>query len=122
VSVREIQGDFIEESDYFKLGGNSTLRGYREEQFRGNRVAWSNIEYRYLISRRSYLFAFFDSGYYLVNGDESKKIVETSAFKNGYGFGMSFETGIGLLSVSYALASGEGFSDGKIHFGIINQF
>lgn len=122
VSVREIQGDFIEQSDYFKLGGNSTLRGYREEQFRGNRVAWSNIEYRYLISRRSYLFAFFDSGYYLVNGDESKKIVETSAFKNGYGFGMSFETGIGLLSVSYALASGEGFSDGKIHFGIINQF
>jgi outer membrane protein insertion porin family len=122
VSVREIQGDFIEESDYFKLGGNSTLRGYREEQFRGNRVAWSNIEYRYLISRRSYLFAFFDSGYYLVNGDESKKIVETSAFKNGYGFGMSFEAGIGLLSVSYALASGEGFSDGKIHFGIINQF
>lgn len=122
VSVREIQGDFIEESDYFKLGGNSTLRGYREEQFRGNRVAWSNIEYRFLISRRSYLFAFFDSGYYLVNGDESKKIVETSAFKNGYGFGMSFETGIGLLSVSYALASGEGFSDGKIHFGIINQF
>ena len=85
-------------------------------------MAWSNIEYRYLISRRSYLFAFFDSGYYLVNGDESKKIVETSAFKNGYGFGMSFETGIGLLSVSYALASGEGFSDGKIHFGIINQF
>lgn len=122
VSVREIQGDFIEESDYFKLGGNSTLRGYREEQFRGNRVAWSNIEYRYLISRRSYLFAFFDSGYYLVNGDVSRKIVETSAFKNGYGFGMSFETGIGLLSVSYALASGEGFSDGKIHFGIINQF
>lgn len=122
VSVREIQGDFIEESDYFKLGGNSTLRGYREEQFRGNRVAWSNIEYRYLISRRSYLFAFFDSGYYLVNGNESRKIVETSAFKNGYGFGMSFETGIGLLSVSYALASGEGFSDGKIHFGIINQF
>lgn len=122
VSVREIQGDFIEESDYFKLGGNSTLRGYREEQFRGNRVAWSNIEYRYLISRRSYLFAFFDSGYYLVNADEARKIVETSAFKNGYGFGMSFETGIGLLSVSYALASGEGFSDGKIHFGIINQF
>ena len=122
VSVREVQGDLIEESDLFRLGGNSTLRGYREEQFRGNRVAWSNIEYRFLTSSRSYLFAFFDAGYYLREGNAEKKIEETSSFKTGYGFGMSFETGIGLLSVSYALAAGEGFSDGKLHFGIINQF
>jgi len=122
VSVREIQGDLLEDSDLFRLGGNSTLRGYREEQFRGNRVAWTNIEYRFLLSKRSYLFGFFDTGYYLLTGDEGRAITETSAVKNGYGFGMSFETGIGLLSVSYALAAGEGFSDGKIHFGIINQF
>jgi outer membrane protein insertion porin family len=122
LSVKEIQGDFLEESDLFKLGGNSSLRGYREEQFRGNRIAWSNIEYRYLVSKRSFLFAFFDTGYYLLSGDEQRKIVEQSGTKMGYGFGMSFETGIGLLSVSYAIASGEGFNNGKIHFGIINQF
>lgn len=122
VSVREIQGDLLEDSDLFRLGGNSTLRGYREEQFRGNRVAWTNLEYRFLLTRRSYLFAFFDTGYYLLSGDTGRGIAESTALKTGYGFGMSFETGIGLLSVSYALASGEGFSDGKIHFGIINQF
>lgn len=122
VSVREIQGDLLEDSDLFRLGGNSTLRGYREEQFRGNRVAWTNLEYRFLLTRRSYLFAFFDTGYYLLSGDNNRGIAEATAIKTGYGFGMSFETGIGLLSVSYALASGEGFSDGKIHFGIINQF
>ncbi len=122
VSVREIQGDLLEDSDLFRLGGNSTLRGYREEQFRGNRVAWTNLEYRFLLTRRSYLFAFFDTGYYLLSGDAGRGIPESTAIKTGYGFGMSFETGIGLLSVSYALASGEGFSDGKIHFGIINQF
>lgn len=122
VSVREVQGDLLEESDLFRLGGNSTLRGYREEQFRGNRIAWSNLEYRFLTSTRSYLFAFFDAGYFLLNGNDEKKIAETSSFKTGYGFGMSFETGIGLLSVSYALAAGDGFSDGKLHFGIINQF
>lgn len=122
VSVREVQGDLLEESDLFRLGGNSTLRGYREEQFRGNRIAWSNLEYRFLTSTRSYLFAFFDAGYFLLNGNDEKKIAESSSFKTGYGFGMSFETGIGLLSVSYALAAGDGFSDGKLHFGIINQF
>ena len=122
VHAREIQGDLIEDSDLYKLGGNASLRGYREEQFRGNRTAWSNLEYRYRLSQRSFVFAFFDSGYYLLSGNSETGAEEISAFKTGYGFGISFETGIGLLSVSYALASGESFRDGKIHFGIVNQF
>jgi len=38
--------------DQFRLGGARTLRGYREEQFRGAAVAWSNLEWRYLLGRR----------------------------------------------------------------------
>jgi outer membrane protein insertion porin family len=40
----------------------------------------------------------------------------------GYGAGLSIETGIGVLGVSYALGQGDAFSDGKIHFGILNEF
>jgi outer membrane protein insertion porin family len=40
----------------------------------------------------------------------------------GYGFGIKIETGIGVLGVSFALAKGDSFSDGKIHFGIVNEF
>lgn len=119
---KELRGTFFEESDLFRLGGNNSLRGYREEQFLGSRVAWSNLEYRFLLTRRSYAFAFFDTGYYLRNADEARNILKSEAFNIGYGIGLSIETGLGVLGVSFALAKGDSFSDGKIHFGIINEF
>ncbi len=120
VHARELRGSDFELSDLYLLGGSSSLRGYREKQFQGNRILWSNLEYRYLLTRRSFAFLFFDSGYYLRN--ENANIPEISGFKIGYGLGMNFETALGVLSVSFALAKGDSFSDGKIHFGIINEF
>jgi hypothetical protein len=32
------------------------------------------------------------------------------------------ETGLGVIGVNYALGKGDGFLDGKINFGIINEF
>ncbi len=122
VHARELRGNDVEISDLYFLGGTSTMRGYREKQFMGNRIFWSNLEYRYLLTRRSFAFLFFDTGYYLRNGDESKSINELSDFKTGYGFGLNIETGLGVLGVSFALGKGDSFSDGKIHFGIINEF
>lgn len=119
---KELRGSFFEESDLFRLGGNNSLRGYREEQFLGSRVAWSNLEYRFLLTRRSYAFAFFDTGYYLRNEDAERNILKNEDFNIGYGIGLSIETGLGVLGVSFALAKGDSFSDGKIHFGIINEF
>ena len=37
-------------------------------------------------------------------------------------FGINLETGLGILGVSYALGKGNSLSEGKIHFGIINEF
>ncbi|RJQ57442.1 MAG: hypothetical protein C4517_17520, partial [Stygiobacter sp.] len=119
---RELRGSSLELSDLYFLGGTNSLRGYREKQFQGNRILWSNLEYRYLISGRTYAFAFFDSGYFLRNEDEQLKIPQNSAYKTGYGFGLNIETGLGVLGVSFALGNGDSFTDGKIHFGIINEF
>ena len=119
---RELRGSSLELSDLYFLGGTNSLRGYREKQFQGNRILWSNLEYRYLISGRTYAFAFFDSGYFLRNEDEQLKIPQNSAYKTGYGFGLNIETGLGMLGVSFALGNGDSFTDGKIHFGIINEF
>ncbi len=122
VHGRELRGDDVELSDLYFLGGTNSLRGYREKQFQGNRILWSNLEYRLLLSRRSFVFLFFDGGYFLRNGDRQKSIPENSSFKIGYGFGLNIETGLGVLVVSFALAKGDSFSEGKIHFGIINKF
>jgi outer membrane protein insertion porin family len=122
INGRELRGPFFEESDLYRLGGTNSLRGYREDQFLGNRIYWSNLEYRFFLSRRTFAFLFFDTGYFLRNADEERNIIEQEEFKIGYGLGINLETAIGVLGVSFALAKGESFSDGLIHFGIINEF
>jgi len=120
--VRELKGTSKEISDLYKLGGAFSLRGYIENQFWGNRVFWSNFEYRYLLGRRSFVFVFFDEGYFLLSKNNMEREKDLSGFKSGYGFGLNLETGIGVLGVSFALGKGDSFSEGKLHFGIINEF
>lgn len=122
VHARELKGNDVEISDLYLLGGTNTLRGYREKQFAGNRILWSNLEYRYLLSRRSFAFLFFDTGYFLRNEDSLNNIPRVSEFKYGYGIGFNIETALGILGVSFALGEGDSFGEGKIHFGIINEF
>lgn len=122
VHARELKGDDVEISDLYLLGGTNTLRGYREKQFAGNRILWSNLEYRYLLTIRSFAFLFLDTGYFLRNADESRNIPKISDFKYGYGLGFNIETTLGILGVSFALGKGDSFRDGKIHFGIVNEF
>jgi len=120
--ARELKGENYDEADYYRLGGTNSMRGYREKQFSGNRILWSNLEYRFLFSNRSYGFVFLDNGYFLKNGDAARNIEELSQFLTGYGFGLNLETGLGVLTVSFALANGDSFKEGKIHFGIMNEF
>jgi outer membrane protein insertion porin family len=120
--ARELRGSNFEIGDYYLFGGTNTLRGYREKQFQGNRLLWSNLEYRFLFSNRSFGFVFLDGGYFLRSADLANSIQEISEFKTGYGVGINLETGLGILSVSFALANGGSFKQGKIHFGIINEF
>ena len=122
VHAKEMIGDSFNESDYFRIGGSNSLRGYREQQFLGNRVLWSNLEYRFLLSLRSYVFLFYDFGYYLQNENQAYNILRNSEIKSGYGLGLSIETALGIMRVGYALASGNTFSDGLIHFGLVNDF
>lgn len=122
VHGRELRGNNFEVSDLYKLGGANTLRGYTEEQFLGNRIFWSNFEYRLLLQKRTYGFLFFDTGYFLRDAEPDKNIDKQEGFRIGYGLGLNIETNLGVLSVSFALAKGDSFSDGKIHFGIVNEF
>lgn len=122
VNVRELKGTSFENSDLYRLGGTNSLRGYREDQFLGSRIYWSNLEYRALLTRRSFGFLFFDTGYYLRPEENEKNIQKAEEFLYGFGLGLNIETGLGVLRVSYALGEGDTFSDGKIHFGILNEF
>jgi outer membrane protein insertion porin family len=119
---RNVEGKKLEISDLYRFGGTNSLRGFNEDIFSGNVIAWSNLEYRLLLSRDSYLFAFFDSGYFYnkVLKDNPGAVWEN--FTYGYGAGISFSTGVGIMKVSFALGEGDAFSQGKIHFGIAGGF
>lgn len=119
---RELNGDDLDISDLYRLGGARSLRGYREEQFTGTRFAWLNNELRYSLGRRTFAFVFFDFGYIYQSPDTSRDRDEMTAWRNGYGLGGQIETALGIMGVSYALGQGDGFSEGKIHFGLINAF
>ncbi|MFA8342165.1 MAG: outer membrane protein assembly factor [Rhodothermaceae bacterium] len=119
---REVRSDLTESSDNYFIGGNNTLRGYREKQFSGNRVFWSNLEYRYSLEDRSFLFLFFDTGYFQLDKNQTAGTPEISDFITGYGGGISLETSLGLMSISYALGKEDTFTQGKIHIGLINEF
>jgi len=117
-----ISSDKLEDADFYKIGGNKNIRGYREEQFLASQLAYGNTEIRYSISRKSFIYGFFDYGYYYKPVDEANSISKQEGFLYGYGLGIRLETAIGIVGVNYALGKGDGFTDGKINFGLINDF
>ncbi len=120
---RELRSDEIEVSDLYRFGGTNTLRGYRENQFLGSRIVWLNLEYRFLMAKKSFFFGFFDFGYYFhptVNKSNVSTLSENT--KYGYGVGMRIETGLGIIGISFALGKGDNFSQAKLHFGLISDF
>ncbi|MFI5253516.1 MAG: outer membrane protein assembly factor [Bacteroidota bacterium] len=119
---RQLTSGNIELADLYRFGGATTLRGYRENQFLGSRIAWTNTEYRFITSYRTYFFGFFDTGYYFLPADTLTGASTSQHFKYGYGIGTRFETSLGNVGVSFALGEGDTFSQGKIHVGLINEF
>ncbi len=118
----EIRSPRFETADLYRFGGINSVRGYREGQFLGSRVAWSNIGLRYSITRRSFAEVFYDMGYYRRPEDALFNIPAQEGFIYGYGLGVRIETALGMFGVSYALGKGDSILEGKIHFGLINDF
>ncbi|NIR49676.1 BamA/TamA family outer membrane protein [candidate division KSB1 bacterium] len=109
-------------TEQYRFGGTRTLRGYREEQFRGSRIAWANVEYRYLLNRDSRLFVFLDAGYFFREELLEETPTEIEDAKFGFGFGLRLDTKLGYFGIDYGLGEGDGLSNGKVHIGLTNAF
>ena len=120
--VRDFSASDIDQSDLFQLGGATTLRGYREGQFLGSRLVWSNFEYRILMAAQSYVFGFIDVGYIVQPAIASIGLEASEQTKVGYGVGVQLDSGIGLIGVSIALGEGDTFSTAKLHIRLNNAF
>jgi len=118
----QVTGSVLDQNDMYRIGGTNTIRGYIENQFIATKAAWTNIEYRFSTGRESFFFVFLDAGYIYQQNDPIAGTPASSFSAYGYGVGAQVETGIGILKASYALGKGDSFTNGKIHFGIVNKF
>ena len=120
--LRDFSSSTMDVSDLFRLGGASTLRGYREGQFLGSRVVWTNIEYRFLVAPRSFFYGFVDIGYIVQPVIAAIGMTASEQSKIGYGIGVRMDSSLGLIGVSFAFGEGDTFSTSKIHIRLINEF
>lgn len=120
--IRDFRSSIIEQSDMFRLGGATSLRGYRESQFVGSRIIWGTMEYRFLVGGRSFFYGFLDAGSIVVPENASAGLVKSEQTKLGYGVGVRLDTSLGLIGVSLALGEDDTLRTGKLHLRLLNEF
>jgi outer membrane protein assembly factor BamA len=102
--------------DLFTMGGYASLRGYREDEFKSRRLAWMNLELRYMLGLETMLYCFYDHGMMLSAEDRIKSDLI------GIGTGFKFGTRLGILSIEYGLGyRDKSFSRlglGMVHIGL----
>jgi outer membrane protein insertion porin family len=104
-------------SDLYKVGGARTVRGYREEQFAGDRVGWLALEARYLLGEKSRAFAFADAG-----AIHRPTGTATTTYISSAGVGMRMETRLGIAGFDYGVGDGDPILSGKVHVSLTSQF
>ncbi|MEL7119532.1 MAG: BamA/TamA family outer membrane protein [Bacteroidota bacterium] len=109
-------------NEHYRIGGNRLLRGFDEESIFASQYIIGTLEYRLLIAQNSFLYAFGD--YAWVRQEFNNAENEFQPY--GFGAGISFETSVGLFSVSVAAGGQQGIpidlGRPKLHFGYLSRF
>ncbi|MDA0986010.1 MAG: hypothetical protein O3A55_00170 [Bacteroidetes bacterium] len=123
-SFNSVNGSELEISDQTPLGGTTTLRGYRENEFYATTTTFLQSEFRYYTGITSQLYGFFDLGMFW-NQNLRNKLISSKKEKEllfGYGAGVRLQTGDWLISFTIGFGKEDSFSEGKIHIGFQNEF
>ena len=102
----------ISESNLYKIGGQDSLRGYRDDQFRGTHLLLATVEYRFPIVKKVQGAVFTDWG----NAWSDRRWPNT--IKGSVGVGLQLETPIGPIRLDY----GRGSDGGRVHFSVGGSF
>ncbi len=106
----------------YTLGGANSLRGYREQQFRGSAVGVLSVESRWLLGGGGYAFLFAEAGFVRQDRPAGSATPFTDLVRPGYGMGLRMASGLGQLGIDYAWGESVSPLGGKIHVSIRSQF
>lgn len=102
----------ISEFNQYRIGGQGSLRGYREDQFRGDREFLGTVEYRFPVVKKVQGALFTDWGGAWDSG------LTPDDLHASVGVGISLTTPIGPLRFDY----GWGEDGGRVHFNVGSTF
>ncbi|MFN2372120.1 MAG: BamA/TamA family outer membrane protein, partial [Candidatus Krumholzibacteriia bacterium] len=128
-SFREVSGTRGEVplSEQFRFGGAASLRGYREEEFHGERAAWGAVELRLGSARGSRLYTFYDLGYFAFEAADPTpadpgRRSRREGWPRGYGLGILARTPGGDLSLAVGFPGTVDFDQAKLHVTLMESF
>jgi len=102
----------VADASKFIVGGSDTLRGYKDNEFKGNKMFTASLEYRYPIAKKVQGVIFTDAGN-AWDGD-----YKLNNLKCSVGTGIRVNTPIGPIRLDY----GYGNEGGRCHFSFGTQF
>ncbi|MBN2289079.1 MAG: BamA/TamA family outer membrane protein [Candidatus Glassbacteria bacterium] len=111
-------------------GSRPTVRGHVEEAWRGRKVAWANLEYRYLAGENSRLFVFYDIGAAQVPASRTPAgagpVPEEPGWRTqalqGIGAGLQLESRLGLVGIAVGFDPERGLGQGRLHLSLAERF
>ena len=113
-------------NEQIRIGGNRLLRGFDEESIFATNFGLATLEYRFLLSTDSYLYAFYDYARVDNRSLNNSGGSDTVLWYQGLGAGITFETRAGLFGLSLAFGKQEDltfdFGAPKVHFGYVSLF
>lgn len=105
-------------NDLFTLGGADNLRGYEDDEFRGDKMYLGTIEYRYPIAKKVQGVFFVDAGNAWGGTDKVPWYHDKDELHVAGGLGFRVTTPIGPIRLDY----GVGDEGGKFHFSFGGKF
>lgn len=115
VALRNAYGHSTSDLSYFnkfRIGGQGTLRGYRDDQYRGNSMYVGSLEFRFPVANKIKGAIFTDWGAAWDHGWTPKH------FHASVGVGVMVETPVGPIRIDV----GHGSQGNRVHFNVGASF